>query len=403
MNLKRALLSIVCITNIAWAHAYSITINSKVDTNKVALIDVGDVAHHVFNKHHVVDTSKAKVGEPLFSILPGFGYSQLTGFTVLVDNNVSFYTTASKTANISTIKFTPEYSQHKQFTPILTTSIWSKNNAYNIVSDWRYYNYNVKDFGLGSATSEQLYNTYSYDFIRLHQTVLKNIFPDFLVGAGYNFDYHFNIKNTNLLLPLVDNNHKKTNNTVSSGLTTNLLYDTRRNENSPVANGWYVSLCNTHNSKFLKSSHNYTSIYLDTRHYIGFPRKSGNILAVWNLNWFTLGRNVPYFDMPSTLWDTYDNAGRTFIQGRFRGRNMMYLETEYRFKLLKNELLGGAVFTNAQSFSSNISNDFNTLLLGYGASLRVKVNKKSNVYFVLSYGAGKGGAQGFFFNLGEVF
>jgi hypothetical protein len=42
-------------------------------------------------------------------------------------------------------------------------------------------------------------------------------------------------------------------------------------------------------------------------------------------------------------------------------------------------------------------------LTGYGGSLRIKVNKKSNVYFVVSYGAGSGGTKGFFFNLGEVF
>ena len=183
----------------------------------------------------------------------------------------------------------------------------------------------------------------------------------------------------------------------------NVLFDSRRNENSPVAGAWYANFSFTKNTTFLKSSSNYNMIYADFRHYVSFPRNSKNILSFWNFNWLTFGGKTPYFDLPSTLWDTYDNAGRTFIQGRFRGSNMVYFETEYRFNILRNELLGGAVFANTQSFTEPTLSHFSKLLPGYGASLRTKVNKKSNVYFVISYGLGSGGSKGFFFNLGEVF
>lgn len=381
----------------SWSFAFA----QNADSNKVELMDIGDIWHRIKDKNYKVDTTKAAIGVPLLTILPGFGYSQLTGFTVLVDGNISFYTHPN--TNISVIKITPEYAQNKQFTPILTSSIWSKNNDFNFVSDWRFYNYSINDFGLGAYTSEKVFNHYKYQFLRFHQVLSRAITPDLLIGIGYNFDKHYNVRN-------IDSEHVTNADTygvsrtaISSGMVFNILFDSRRNENSPVAGGWYANFSFTKNIKLLKSSSNYNMIYADFRHYISFPRNSKNILSFWNLNWFTFGGKVPYFDLPSTLWDTYDNAGRTFIQGRFRGNNMLYFETEYRFNILKNELLGGAVFTNLQSFTEPNTKQFSKLLPGYGASLRTKVNKKSNVYFIVSYGLGSGGSKGFFFNLGEVF
>lgn len=373
----------------------------KLDSNKTILMDVGDAWHKIRSKSYQIDTTKAKIGVPLLTILPGFGYSQLTGFTVLIDANISFYT--HKNTNLSVIKITPEYAQNKQFTPILTTSIWSKDNRYNFVSDWRFYNYTLRDFGLGGQTSEDVYNNFSYNFIRLHQVLLKAVAPDLLIGIGYNFDKHFKVKTIDDQLVINASDYGVATSAISSGILLNALFDTRRNENSPVANGWYANFYFTQNIKLLKSSSNYKSVYADFRHYVSFPKNSKNILAFWNLNWLTFNGNAPYFDLPSTLWDTYDNAGRTFIQGRFRGKSMIYFETEYRFNILRNELLGGAIFANTQSFTSFNNQQFSKLLPGYGGSLRIKVNKKSNVYFILSYGAGIGGSKGFFFNLGEVF
>jgi len=40
---------------------------------------------------------------------------------------------------------------------------------------------------------------------------------------------------------------------------------------------------------------------------------------------------------------------------------------------------------------------------GYGAGLRIKLNKFSRTNVAIDYGFGAGGSRGFFVNLGEVF
>ncbi len=107
--------------------------------------------------------------------------------------------------------------------------------------------------------------------------------------------------------------------------------------------------------------------------------------------------------MPSNGWDIYSNSGRGYIQGRFRGQNMLYDEAEYRFKITSNGLLGGVVFANAESVSEYPSNKFVYLDPGEGFGLRLKMNKYSDVNLCVDYGFGLYGSRGFFFNLGEVF
>jgi hypothetical protein len=66
-------------------------------------------------------------------------------------------------------------------------------------------------------------------------------------------------------------------------------------------------------------------------------------------------------------------------------------------------LLGGVLFANAESFSEQTGNNFSVISPGYGAGIRVKLNKFSRTNLGLDYGFGANGSGGFFVNLGEVF
>jgi outer membrane translocation and assembly module TamA len=127
------------------------------------------------------------------------------------------------------------------------------------------------------------------------------------------------------------------------------------------------------------------------------------LLALWSYNWLTFDANAPYLDMPSTGWDTYSNTGRGYIQSRFRGKNMLYFEAEYRFPILRNGFLSGVVFANAQSFTDYPSNRFTTIAPAAGGGLRFKLNKHSGANLCLDYALGLNGSNGLSVNIGEVF
>ena len=80
---------------------------------------------------------------------------------------------------------------------------------------------------------------------------------------------------------------------------------------------------------------------------------------------------------------------------------MTYFESEYRYRISHNGLIGGVVFFNVEHFSGNLK-PYDDFLTGYGGGLRIKLNKKSGANLCLDYGFGKG-SSGFYVNLGEVF
>ncbi len=127
------------------------------------------------------------------------------------------------------------------------------------------------------------------------------------------------------------------------------------------------------------------------------------MLAFWSYDWFTLSGNPPYLLLPNTGGDPYSNTGRGFIQSRFRGKNMLYLESEYRFKITNNGLLGGVAFANAQSITEPDNNHFEVVSPGFGGGIRIKLNKFSKTNIAIDYGVDAHGKGGFFVNLGEVF
>jgi hypothetical protein len=105
----------------------------------------------------------------------------------------------------------------------------------------------------------------------------------------------------------------------------------------------------------------------------------------------------------STNVSSFVGAIKGYEQGRFIGKRYVDLESEFRFPITRNGLLGGVVFCNAASVSELSNNQFEVVYPGFGAGLRIKFNKFSNSNACLDYGIGTKGSRGFFGNLGEVF
>ncbi len=153
----------------------------------------------------------------------------------------------------------------------------------------------------------------------------------------------------------------------------------------------------------LGSNDNWQSVYLDARKYINLNKKDHQVLAIWALAWYTVSGNVPYLDLPSTAWDLYSSTARGYTQGRYTGKNMLYLEAEYRFNLMKNGLIGGVVFSNASAFPKGPA-DFNLRILpAIGTGLRIKINRDSGTNLAVDYAHGIDGSWGFWLTIGEVF
>ena len=97
-------------------------------------------------------------------------------------------------------------------------------------------------------------------------------------------------------------------------------------------------------------------------------------------------------------------AVRGYTQGLFRGTNLVYLATEFRFPITCNQMLSGTVFTN---FVTTSNPDTNTKLFEYvqpafGFGLRVLIDKATRTNLIADYAWGNN-SKGFYLNAGETF
>jgi len=383
----------------------------KINNSSVKQKDIEDVVQNLFKKHIQKPlklkpdlTVKKSLG-PFNSMLVYPSYAQVTSYQAVFAGDISFYSDTLNERKISDVFLYSVYSANKQWIEAVYTNIWTKNNQINFLGDWRYYKFPTYTYGLGEESTLKKSNKIDYSYFRFYEVATFSIRKNVNIGLGYNLDSYWNITegqpDSITGIYGMDEYGFKTK-TFSSGISFNALYDNRLNINNPQ-NGSYANIQLRQNLRVLGSDNNWTSMVVDLRHYIPFPKHPGNILAFWSYNWLTLFGIPPYLDLPGSGWDSNNSTARGYIEGRFRGANFVYLESEYRYPITKNGLFGGVVFINSSIFSEPKTNEFSKINLGTGFGLRIKINKESNTNLAIDYGFGTEGSRGFFFNLNEVF
>jgi len=387
------------------AFAVTDTISLKpapIRKDTIRQLDLMDVFHQLFGVGTSGSKSDVVGAKPLVTVVPGIGYAMQSRMVVSVSGNVVFRT--DKRSRLSLVNFCSTYTQNGQFTLPISWNIWNKDNSYNFIGEMRFYSYPQSTFGLGSKSFIGFQNPMDYNYLRFSESVMRRVAGNFYLGAGYIMDNHWNVSQsgpTNNAFVNFDT-YGAASHTVSSGVTVSSIFDSRDCTISP-SKGFYLLGQYRQNMTALGSTSAWTSLVVDMRKYFRFPASSENVLALWSYNALTLGGKPPYLDLPATLWDANTNTGRGYIQGRFRGAQMLYGEAEYRFGLTENGLLGGVVFVNGQTFSGAPGTRLQAIQPAYGLGLRVKLNKVSRTNIAVDYGIGREGSKGLFVNVGEIF
>jgi outer membrane protein assembly factor BamA len=379
--------------------------NSDIDTtNKKDLIDV---AREMFDlkSSKIKRRGKKKV---YFSLLPTSSPIPGGGKALITSTSAGFYLGNRRNTNLSSVTFAPYLNFNGRYAISFRSNIFTTQNRWNIQGDTRFSLYPEYVYGSSKMNNANERLLISYKYIRFYQTVLKQIRPYLLAGIGYNLDYHIGIKTVNDTINTLakftgyNQGTGPGQNTFSSGLTFNLLYDSRNNSINPLP-GAYVNLIYRTNPSILgNGSHPWQSLYLDTRKYISIRGRKRHVLAMWNYIWTAITNNVPYLDLPGIGYEPYQRSGRGMEQNRYRGKGLMYFESEYRSDLTQNGLFGFVVFANINTTTFPANSSLTGFHNAVGAGLRIKFNKRSNTNIAIDYGISKG-FSGINFNLGEAF
>jgi outer membrane protein assembly factor BamA len=129
------------------------------------------------------------------------------------------------------------------------------------------------------------------------------------------------------------------------------------------------------------------------------------LIAFWVLGNFSAQGDFPYLILPATAYDQRGRSARGYTQGRFRGNNLVYSEAEYRFPISAcGGVLGGVLFVNATTANNQAENLglFESVKPGYGAGLRVMIDKASRTNLAIDIGIGDK-SSGFYLAASETF
>ena len=145
------------------------------------------------------------------------------------------------------------YTENNQIIFPIASNIWTKNNKYNFLGDWRITKYPQDTYGLGNNTSLDSADLIKYDYIRFNEVALRKIIPNFYLGIGYDLDYHWNIRE--------DGNpggsksdydiYGFTTKSLSSGISLDFLYDGRDNPINP-SKSFYTNIVYRNNETFFR-------------------------------------------------------------------------------------------------------------------------------------------------------
>jgi len=390
--------------------------------------DLPDVIRHALHKPPKI--KPAESGSLL--LLPIIGSNPAIGFMIGVGGQYAFKMPGSTL--YSNFAGSIQLTTKSQLIIMLKNNLYTKNNKIFFSGDWRYLIYSQSTYGLGTTSptggildyqyslfgtetsDDSLIQPMKFNFGRFHQLVSFKIKEGFYAGFGYNYDSYFNIRDEKLRLAPGDtfltshyayNRHYgfNTNSYMISALNVNLVYDSRDNMIN-ASKGIYALASWRGAFEFLGNKMNGNFFQLEWRSFHGLSKKDPrHLLAFWLMGNFSPAGEFPYLTLPATGYDQYGRSGRGYTQGRFRGANMVYGETEYRFPISRcGGILGGVLFVNATTADNAALSLklFDSIKPGYGAGLRIMADKRARTNLAVDIGFGQK-SFGFYLAASEVF
>lgn len=285
------------------------------------------------------------------------------------------------------------YTLNKQFKAQIKTDMFFENNNYRLISFINTQKYPDKFFGIGNNTQEENQEAFSANSTLFTLSIQKKIIPGLNIGVEYKY-MNWTIQETEAGGKLDAGDLPGSDGGVISGIGLMFTLDTRDNIFSTSSGNYFGFTAKTFNS-FLGSDFTYTDIVLDIRKF--FPVSSSQVLA-FQTKLAVQNGEVP-FNALSKIGGEFNMRG--YYQGRYRDKNMLLFQAEYRRHLFWRFGLVGFVGlgTVAEKFKELNPGE---MKLSYGMGLRFAFDKKEKIQLRIDFGFGEDGS-GFYFSIFEAF
>ena len=301
--------------------------------------------------------------------------------------------TITRTSNTQALAL---YSLRKQFIAAINGTTYFPGERYILNHQLSYSYFPDKFWGLGKEAPNKDEESYTFRQYYVYLHFQRKLQDRFFAGLLYEYqrlltvDYQPGGLFDRLNVPGRTPYH-------ISGAGLSLTYDSRNNAFAPDRGG-FLQVYFNHFAPILGSNFLYTNYVLDFRRFIRLYRQQ--VLAIQAYGFFNSGQ-VPLRSLASFGGS---NSMRGFYDGRYRSKNQVVLQAEYRVPLFWR--LGAVGFFGIGNVGSHVHDlSFNDLKYSLGGGVRLALNRKERLNLRIDYGWGLGQSvsNGLYFQLGEAF
>lgn len=345
-----------------------------------------------------VDTTR----KASFMPLPLLRYSQEVGLEFGLGGMYSTYLdkadTTNRSSNFSTVL---SFSTKKQYNISIKGDVWTKRNAYHLISELRFRSMPFDFFGIGNQTHEADKDRVLQNQVRAMFDVEKNILPHTYSGVSLGFE-NFSFKDREAG-GIYDTNPAvlgKNNGSVLY-LGVSQTYDTRNSNNYP-SKGFFGRVSYQY-APDIFGGNDFTGSQIRVVIRNFWPIAKKLVLGVNGIYYTVQSSSTPFYLLPQL---GNDEIMRGYYSGRYRDENLLAAQTELRYRFSNRFGLvafggGGRVFANG---------DFSLKQFkpSYGAGIRYFYDPAKGLSVRADYGVGEkrpGEARqsGFYLSLAEAF
>ena len=300
--------------------------------------------------------------------------------------------TGTRTSNVQSLIL---YSLKKQLVLGINGTIYFPGEKYILNGQASVSSFPDKFWGIGNNTPDKNVEPYTFKQFYLYPHLQRAIAPHVYVGVLYEYQNVFKVDYLHGLL--FDQQHVAGRYSYKvSGLGMSFTYDDRNHAFVP-SKGSMMQFTFNHFGKYLGSDYKYTNYVLDLRKFITVYR--AQVLALQAYGFFNSGKKIPLRSLASFGGS---NSMRGYYDGRYRDKNQIVLQAEYRIPIYQR--FGVVVFGSTGDVSSSFK-DFSLrgLKYSYGFGARFMLSRSEKLNLRVDYGIGQATAHGFYFQIAEAF
>lgn len=341
------------------------------------------------------DTSAAD--KSTLTIYPTFASAPETGVELGASILKLFYAKGDTLNRLSEMQAFTFFTFKGQYGLVLDNAIYGDKDTWFFLGETKIQQFPLSYYGIGPATAGDNPARVDAFQVLFKQRVLRKIKKNFFIGPEIDYQLlsgvTFEQPKDGSPYPIPTGGDGTQNFGVGAGI----VYDNRHNVLN-VREGLFGEVAYLKTFRGFLSDYSFGTVNMEVRSY--HPIAKNNVLA-WQVRGQFLHGDVPFNQM--TLLGG-DRLMRGYYLGRYRDRNLIAAQAEYRIlPFAFSKRLGAAVFASAGAVSPTLGGfQMRNVRVAGGVGIRYLLFPKKDIYIRFDVGFTKEGANFYIFN-GEAF